>query len=306
MLEALNSTAAFYARSQSQMVGLRADAERAQSQIASGERLQRGSDDPIASSRLRALERADRLADVDASNTIRAREELRGSDTRLDDITNALLRARELAIQASNGATSETGREAIANEIASLRDTIFASANATSLTGRALFGGEAEAPAYTQDGAGNVTYVGGTGSGSLEIGQGVSVERGVNGPQVLNFAHEGAATDAFAFLAQLEADLRPGGSADPAQSARDALAGFDEAVDTVTRSQTVIGVRLAWIDTVEQAEITRNEERSIEGGAIGGVDIAEAITQMQQVLTVLEASQASFTRLSTLSLFDQI
>ena len=112
-------------------------------------------------------------------------------------------------------------------------------------------------------------------------------------------------TDLFAFIQTLADDLR-GGAADPAAAARDAMAGLDSALETLTRAQTVLGARIAWVETVQQGQVARAEARSRESGEIGGVELASAITQMQQVLTVLEASQASFARLSSLSLFDAI
>lgn len=304
MVQAINSTAAFFRRSQSQMDGLRAEAEALQSQISSGERLQRSSDDPVASSRLRALARAERLAGIESDNAARANEELSASSSRLDDITNALIRARELALQAGSDGTSAAVRDAIANEIAQLRESVFTSANATSLSGRSLFGGEVTGAAYTLDGSGNATYVGSVESGTLEIADGVVVERGLTGPAVFNFDNGGTPSDVFAFLQSLETGLRS--AADPAQFARDALSGLDSAIGVVSKGQTVIGVRLGWIETVQDTQAQRSLDRSQEGNDLGGVDLASAITQMQQVLTVLEASQASFVRLASLSLFSRI
>jgi flagellar hook-associated protein 3 FlgL len=306
MLDSVNSTSGFYQRALAQMTSLRSEAEKAQLQIATGERLQRPSDDPVASARLRALDRAERLADVNASNAGRAREELGASDNRLSEISNNLLRVRELAVQAASGTVSESGREAIAAEIASLRGNILSSANAVSNNGRSLFGGDGPAPAYAIDPGGTASYAGTAATSGLEIAEGVSVERGVTGPQVFEFADNGSVTDVFAFLNDLEIGIRSAGAPGPAEFARASLDGLDAAIETVTRGQTVIGVRLAWIDSIEQAETFRSEARAQEGADVGGVDIAAAITQMQQVLTALEASQASFTRLSSISLFDNI
>ena len=50
-----NATGAFYERSLGQMNELRASLERLQTQISTGERLARGSEDPAAASRLRTL-----------------------------------------------------------------------------------------------------------------------------------------------------------------------------------------------------------------------------------------------------------
>ena len=46
--------------------------------------------------------------------------------------------------------------------------------------------------------------------------------------------------------------------------------------------------------------------RANEQTEVGTVDAATAITQLQEIMTVLEASQASFVKLASLSLFDMI
>jgi len=68
----------------------------------------------------------------------------------------------------------------------------------------------------------------------------------------------------------------------------------------------VIGTRLAWIDLTTERRSQVSEQRASEQADLGGTDIAATITELQQALTVLEASQASFTKLASLSLFDLI
>lgn len=99
------------------------------------------------------------------------------------------------------------------------------------------------------------------------------------------------------------ADALAGGSPDPAQSARDALGALDSGLEVITTQQTVIGTRLNWIDLNTERRTQMAELRSEEQADLGGTDLAEAVSRLQQTMTVLEASQASFARLSQLSLF---
>lgn len=299
-----NSTTAFYQRSLNQMGDLRALAENLQLQVSTGERLTKSSDDPVASARLRSLSRTDRLAQIDADNAARASDELSTGAAAMEDVANIMIRARELAQWAGNDTTSATERELIATEIEQLRETLFATANGLSNTGRSLFGGEVPDFAYSMDGAGVVTYAGTASSGSIDIGEGVSIDRALTGPDIFNFIHNGVPTDAFAFLANLANDLRT--AADPAAAARDSFTGFDASIDTLGRAQAIYGARLTWVDTIQQTQVLRAESRAEEGGEIGGTNLADAITRLQQTLTVLEASQASFARVSNLTLFNSI
>ncbi len=305
MISATNSTSSFYQRSLDQLSALRASAEQAQNQIATGERLARSSDDPLAASRLRTLAREDRMAQVREVNADTTIASLETASSVIVDMSDLLINARQLAVQAGSETLSDNEREIIAIQLDQIGQSMLDLANQTDATGNPLFGGRAPAPAYSLDGGGAVTYNGSAQVDTVELGLGVEVERGITGPNLTDFTHSGASTDVFAYIAQLSADLR-GAAADPAAAARDAAIGFETALDTMSRSQTVLGARLAWIDTVQFGAVARDEARAQEQSELGDVDLAEAITQLQQTLTVLEASQASFARLSSLSLFDLI
>jgi len=300
-----NSTQAFYGRSQLQFGTLRAEAENLQSQLSSGERLSRSSDDPVAASRLRMLARQEQLGEINASNASRASEDLQLTGSTLEAIADDLIRARELALYAASDTTGETERNAIAAELDELRLRILGNANSLDSSGNALLGGEGSGRAYAIDAGGTVTYVGAASSGTLDLGGGQSITRGLTGPEVLNYDAGAGPTDIFAQVAALTAALRAAGG-DPTAAARDALTGFDEALDTVTRNQTVTGSRIAWLDIVQDRHVDQSLTRSRQIADTGGVEFASAIAELQEVLTVLEASQAGFSRLSNLSLFNQI
>ena len=298
-------TAAFYSRSTAQMAGLRRDAERLQQQIATGNRLEVSSDDPVAASRLRNLARQDRMAAIDGKNAELSGAALRGADQVLSTIADALIRTRELAVQAANGTLSDAQRMLIGEELSQMHTGLLASANARGSDGRPLFSGQSDGPAYTLDAAGNAVYSGTATSATVNLGEGISVTRGVTGPEIFNFNHQGTGADTLSLVKGL-ADALKGASADPAAAARAALGGLDGALESLTRAQTSIGVRVAWVETVQDRQIVTSQDRAQQTADTGGVDLASTITQLQQMLTVLEASQASFVRIGQLSLFNAI
>lgn len=300
-----NSTLAFYSRSRLQMSGLREQAETLQARLATGERIARSSDDPLAASKLRTLQRTQQLSEVDAANARRASEDLTLASGGLESLASDLIRVRELAVWAATDTIGEVERDSIASEIESLRLRILDTANGLDGSGNALFGGEGSGKAYELDATGAAVYVGTATSGMIDLGQGQSVTRGFTGPEVFEFTDGGVPTDVFAFLANFAAALR-GGAADPAVAARDAMSGLDEALETATRAQTVAGSRIAWLDIVQERQVDQSFTRSQQIADTGGVDFSSTIAELQQLLTVLEASQASFARLSNLSLFNEI
>jgi len=122
---------------------------------------------------------------------------------------------------------------------------------------------------------------------------------------VLSFEVNGSQTDLFATLGTLAAALQ-GGVADPAGASREALGALDGALEKVTTVQTIVGARMGWVDLMDARRETNGELRAEEREAIGGADLATTITRLQEVMTVLEASQASFVKLSGLSLFTML
>ena len=97
------STSAFYERATTDINTLRQRAEQLQSQVSSGERLTRSSDDPVAAARLRVLSRADGMSKVNVANANRANSDLTLADGALQEIADNVIKARELATQAATG-----------------------------------------------------------------------------------------------------------------------------------------------------------------------------------------------------------
>lgn len=294
------STSAFYGRANQQLGSLRARAEAMQQQIGTGQRLSRSSDDPAAAARLRSLDRRDRLAEVDTRNSDRAATDLKLADQAVSSMADIVIRAKELTLQARSTAMTASGHAAIATEINSLREEMLTLANARDAAGHALFGGEAAGDAYTQT-AGVVGYQGVGTAPQTDLGDGQSVQRSMTGPDILSFG----GTDMFEVLGTLAAGLASGGAA-AVSAAGDALSLLDAGLEKVTTAQTVIGTRQAWVETVGDRRTATTELTSEERTDIGGADLASTITRLKELMTVLEASQASFVRLSGISLFNQL
>lgn len=153
----------------------------------------------------------------------------------------------------------------------------------------------------TQHAGGLPVYAGTAKAGELALGDGQSVVRGVTGPEFLNFNGPAGPTNLFTLVRELGNALQ-GNVADPAQAARDALGGLDAGLESVTTAQTVVGSRMNWIDLIGDRRTQRSEQRSEQQAEVGGADLATTVTALQEIMTVLEASQAAFARLAGLSL----
>ena len=296
------STSAFYDRSNQSLSALRARADALQAAIGSGSRLEKGSDDPVAAARLRSLTRADGASAIDTSVAARASSDLILTDNALSFVADSVIRVQELATQAANGVLTSSQRAGVATELDQIRGELIRLANTQDSAGHALFGGDTAGPAYTVT-AGVPSYAGTLTASELPLGDGQTVTRGLTGPELFNFTGPAGPTDLFAVIQSLSDALR-GGVADPAQAARDALGTLDTGLEAITTQQTVVGARLNWIDLNTERRTQLGQLRSEEEASVGGTDLTLAVSQLQQTMTVLEASQASFARLSALSLFD--
>lgn len=296
------STSAFYQRALRDLSALRGQAETAQAAIGSGQRLSRSSDNPLAAAQLRSLGRTDSFSAIDKTLGETVLADLSLADGALQSFASFATRIKELAVQAANGVLTPGQRSSIATELDQLRGELIGLANTRDSAGHALFGGQTGGLAYTLDAADNPVYAGSAGAGEVPLGDGQSVTRGLTGPEFLSFTAASGATDLFA-VTQILADGLRGGAADPTQAARDALDGIDSGIDAITTAQTVLGTRMNWIDLAAERRTAMAELRSEAQADLGSTDIAAAVIQLQQTMTVLEASQASFARLSSLSLF---
>lgn len=295
------STGAFFERATRQIGSLRERANDLQNQIGSGERLSRSSDDPVAAARLRTLARRERLSEVDQRNSERAMVDLQLTDQALAGMSNLVIRAKELAMQAASQTMGPDQRQILQAEIEGVRESLLMVANSRDGGGRALFGGQAPGLAYDETGA----YIGTSTAETVEIGEGQVVTRALTGPEVLSFDQDGTPTNVFAVLGALGLALQDP-AADHAGLAQAALGGIDASLEKITTAQTIVGARMGWVEIIDDRRVATGELVTEERAQIGGADLATTITRLQELMTVLEASQASFIRVAGLSLFDQL
>ena len=130
-----------------------------QEQLSTGRILNRPSDNPTDATS--AMRMRSGLADQQqyARNAEDGLGWLNTIDSTLQGANDQLRRARDLALQGVNGATSASGREALAAEVDQIRAGLVATANTTYL-GRPVFGGTTAGDAAFGDTAGVASYVG--------------------------------------------------------------------------------------------------------------------------------------------------
>jgi len=160
---------------------------RAQEQLSSGERLHRPSDDPEATARVLNLE--DQLSAVRAhTESIEGtRPVIESAASALQQATSLMAEARSTIVAAMNGTLSPADRQTMADQLDGIRASLLAVAN-THVGDRYVFGGAGNAGEpfleVTEGGVTHVVYQGGRDGNSVNIGNGQSIEAGIQGDEV--------------------------------------------------------------------------------------------------------------------------
>ena len=134
---------------------------RLQEQISTGKKVNRASDDPAGARKILSLRSEDLRLDQYASNIQTATQSLDFNAAALSNTSDIVQRITELTMQGVSGATDQSGRTIIANEINQLLETIMQSANSQRL-GRYTFAGTettTEPFVATRNSSGNISAV---------------------------------------------------------------------------------------------------------------------------------------------------
>jgi flagellar hook-associated protein 3 FlgL len=228
-----------------------------QQKMSSGKEITRPSDDPYGTSRALTL-RSDVAGTQQYQRNVGEAVAWQNiTDAALSKINDAVQRARELTIQASNDAAGQAARTSAAAEIDQLIETVKGEANA-SYGGRYVFGGTAtNVKPYAVGGVD--TYAGNTGAVAREIGPGVAVQVNVVGQTVLGDgqgANDGKLLDVMRDLAQ---HLRGGTIADANSLRTGDLQGLDANLAALTQARASVGATTNRLEAAD-ARLAQVEE----------------------------------------------
>jgi flagellar hook-associated protein 3 FlgL len=279
----------------SDLQNITAQLAQSQAQLSSGKRIQQPSDDPFGTSQALTY-RADLAANAQYQTNVNDGSSwLDSTDTALGDISDLVLRARDLVVQGANGSTGAQGNQDIAAEIDQIIDSVKTAGN-TEVAGQYIFAGTKTTTApYTTNGAD--TYAGNTGVVSRQIGPGVQVPINVDGASVIGDDTSGL----LATLRTISADLKSNNTS--ALQTTD-LTALDTASDNVSTIRATVGARgdrmTTALSRLQQLEQSSTEQLSNTEDA----DMAETITNYSQQQAVYQAALKAGANIIQPSLMD--
>jgi flagellar hook-associated protein 3 FlgL len=266
--------------------------ETASRQVSSGKKLTRLADSPSGSAELLILRK--QLSDIDQyrTNADTSIFFLNTADSALSSTYDLVTTIYTRGSAAAND-TNVEAREALATEIRFLRDQILSLAN-TETRGRSLFAGSAvttEAFSIVGD---TVTYQGNLEVNSIDVGKSLEIKQNIPGSSIF--------TPIFDAISNLLTAIDSGNSSD----IQSALTQFAPALDGISRGRIQIGVDLSSLENVrtehEAQELNIRERRS----RVEDADLAEAITQLNQIQTALKAALSAQASVGQRNLFDYL
>lgn len=306
------STNFLFDRASKQMGSLQNDLAKSQAQISAQKQVMSPSDAPDQSSVITRLKSVltHNEGYSKALDSVQAR--LESETTTLSSASDLLVRIKELAIQANSATQGKTSRAAIATEMKGLRDQLLSLANATDTTGNYIFSGsKVNTPAFASDANGEVTYQGDQTRMSVAVGdqRNIAINRpGTNAFVRVVRTDDAGTTSGVGFFQAID-DLITGVKATDGSGATAMSRGLSEMDDLqrgVVLAQAESGTDMKVVE--QQNEVLDDTQLTLKTAlaSVEDLDMAAAITLMQKQLLSLEAAQASFAKVSQLSLFKYI
>ena len=293
--------------------------QRTQEEMASGKRLLKPSDDPVATAQIMQIRTELSRIETLQTNINSVSRELAMVETNLSGIENILMRARELAVRGSNDSLSSQDKALIATEIDALREQLISMANTKGTNGEYIYSGNAVNTAPYTDDAVTPVYGGDDELRAVNIAPGLTLESRVTGTEVFGEGTEATGElNAFEALSVLSAGLRGvAGEAitDLSHDGTDvtednatalAMSALDANLESLASVRTEIGVRMNRVDDQRSINDAFNIKLQETLSGLEDLDYSKAITEMNLQMVALEAAQKAYTTTQNLSLFNYL
>lgn len=279
------------------------------SQMSSGKRILKASDDPVGTSQSLSLRGAISRTDQYLRNVDRAKTQMSLTDGSLKDVTTALNESKRLALMGANATTSPEQRDNLALQVQQQIDNIVQSMSATQSDHYIFSGNQMQnAPVLITPGVNGgpptYTYNGDDGKMQAQVSDATEITASITAKEVLNFGGAVDATrpDVLTNLQNLKQALIGGDSA----GIQTAMAGIDKDSQTVLAQRGKVGTRVAQMDLYANRLADSKNTQSEWLSKTEDADITDVLSKLQQEQNVYQASLIAAARLGQQSLADYL
>jgi len=273
-------------------------------QMATGNKIQVPSDEPIANVRLSRLRREENIVSqyVDNINSVKIR--LSKNETYLSSMVGDMGAARDLFVWASDGSNTPADLNSMVNSLVALRDSLYFNGNTKDQEGKYIFSGTlTSTPALTLNAAAapgsRYSYSGNNGTQEVVVGNGIT--------QPANVTVQGMDT----YLNQLDVAISM--LSNPTVDANDpvlqgalktALDGTDTALGLISGKIAQFGGAQNVMETLANNHGNVSLSNKIAITDIAQLDYGLAATQLSGYNSALQATYQAYSKVSGLSLFN--
>ncbi|CNH44858.1 flagellin N-terminal helical domain-containing protein [Yersinia pekkanenii] len=281
--------------------------EKINQQMMTQQRIHLPSEDPIASTRLMQINRAQSDIKQHTDNIDGLSNSLNHQAGRVMAINKQLVVIKDRLLAASNNVKSQTDVSGIADEMNYMLEAVVSELNGKNSEGRYLFSGTASNTKPIELDANN-TYVfkGNSDSRQTGVGHGVKIIENVHLQSA--FADP---TDELAVLNKLKTlcdEIKQGNLSTTSHTTK-----IDEMMGLIDKTSDQMGVTLTELGIRDKhcKLLKRNHEDMELSNAtiqenLGGLDLAESYSELINVMAVANANYTTFKQINGLSLFNLI
>lgn len=251
--------------------------------LASGKRINKPSDDPVAAARINKLRgQLDKVGQF-LKNVDEGAKVTSAVETAVSDIKDQLVRAQEIVMQQLGGIQDEQSRQAAASELEQIKEQILQQANAKN-EGKFLFAGFAST---TEPFDSNGNYLGRSGDEfEIEIGENEYLQLNFCGDELM-------ITPDGINIIQLIDDVRNHVLAGDTDGLRDHLPDLQSSFDHITNKVSEVGSRQNRLDSAKNSQEALEYNITLIISHLEDLDMVEAASQYTAQKLVLEATMQS-------------
>lgn len=303
------STSQMFDNSVTQMNRQQAKVAEMQAKLASGKQLINASDDAEKSNVIQRLKSAMSRNDMYEKTLDRADNRLAAEESALISAENILQRIRQLAVSGNTDTLSISEKEIIAGEINSLSEELLSLANTKDANGNYVFAGSSvDSEAFALDDNGVIVYQGDKTQTSVDVSDQRSLVLNRPGDEVFisvdRLADDGEIIKIGFF--EMLSDFTDALTDDNDTNLARGLEEITTVTENISMSLADLGSRMNTVgtqrDILEDTKMRYQDLLSNEED----LDYASAVTKLSAELLSLEAAQASFAKISQLSLFNYL
>ncbi|MEP7052773.1 MAG: flagellar hook-associated protein FlgL, partial [Pseudomonadota bacterium] len=241
-------------------------------QAQTGLRVNLPSDDPIAAAQLARLSASQAQVTTRRStiNLVRGDAEL--AESSLQQASDLMANAKELALQAGNGSLGAPERASLALQVKDIRDQLLGIANTKGSAGYLFAGSQTQVQPFASDG----TFSGDDQAHVVDIGSSTPTAVNASGAKAFTVAGgRDVLTDLDDLYTALNSNDTVGISA--------TLDHLDASRSQITNAQAGVGVTINRLDASDAVQSALELQNAKSSNEAGGVDAAAAYTTLTQL-----------------------